>query len=222
MASMATVAIIGTCGRTGGDKLSPTIFNWMYEAARTTITSRFGLSPTNVQVVSGGAAWADHVAVRLFLDDYVPALTLHLPVALEETAFATNDTWSFKTNPGYSANKYHKSFTDAMGVDTIAELHAAIDKGAETHVYKGFHARNRVVSKAEYMIAFTWGEGNVPAKGGTAHTWGLSISSSKVHIPLASLPFKRKAERVEQGPVTKKQRLLSGYFTTDSKSGSPN
>ena len=66
---ICTVAIIGSAGRNeDGAKMNATVFDAMTAAALRTITDHWHLSPQNVRLVSGGAAWADHVAVRLFLD----------------------------------------------------------------------------------------------------------------------------------------------------------
>jgi len=212
MTDTVTVAIIGTCGRTQGDRLEPETFDFMCSKARTAITDTLGLDPSTVELVSGGAAWADHVAVQLFNEEFVSKLTLHLPVALEATKFHTNNTYSFKTNPGYSANKYHKSFSEITSKNSIAELHQAIESGASVQVHQGFHARNKVIAQAEFMIAFTWGEGDYPAKGGTSHTWKHCRSTSKTHISLSNSQNKRKAETALCKPDTKRQKTLVSFF----------
>lgn len=93
MSDTVTVAIIGTCGRTQGDRLEPEIFDFMCRKARTTITDTLGLDPSIVELVSGGAAWADHVAVQLSNEEIVPNLTLHLPVAQRGTTHLLTGTF---------------------------------------------------------------------------------------------------------------------------------
>ena len=57
--SISTVSIIGTAGR-GADsaKLTNKIYLKAIEKAKEAITGKFRLSLNNVELVSGGAAWA--------------------------------------------------------------------------------------------------------------------------------------------------------------------
>lgn len=67
--SYSTVAIVGSAGRgDDGNKLTKDLFDKMSATAEEIIVSAFWLNPADVVLVSGGAAFADHVAVRLFLD----------------------------------------------------------------------------------------------------------------------------------------------------------
>jgi hypothetical protein len=62
-----TVSIIGTAGGKETGVLTPKLFDQMVDRARFIITKDWGLDPENVILVSGGAAWSDHVAVELYL-----------------------------------------------------------------------------------------------------------------------------------------------------------
>jgi hypothetical protein len=75
------VSIIGTAGRKeDAAKMSALLFENMVRVAREQIAL---LEATDgIDLVSGGAAWADFVAVQLWLDGNCPdvrSLTLHLP-----------------------------------------------------------------------------------------------------------------------------------------------
>ena len=67
-----TIAIVGTAGRKDdAQKLYPEMFTAMVERTREAITllENDPLAPPGAKLshaVSGGAAWADHIAVRLF------------------------------------------------------------------------------------------------------------------------------------------------------------
>jgi hypothetical protein len=53
--------------------------------------------------------------------------------------------------------------------------------------HHGFHNRNKMVARSDYLIAFTWGESNSePKEGGAFHTWSCWNSRWKVHIPLST------------------------------------
>jgi hypothetical protein len=63
------VSIIGTeGGRGAAEKMSQSMFQSMCQRASSIIELQFGLHRSNVILVSGGAAWSDHVAVQLYMD----------------------------------------------------------------------------------------------------------------------------------------------------------
>lgn len=67
---MSRVAIIGTAGRNGlAGRLSMEKFSKMVLDADQLIRERVGPRKT-INLVSGGAAWSDHVAVRLYVYGY--------------------------------------------------------------------------------------------------------------------------------------------------------
>jgi len=136
--------------------------------------------PKPWDVQSGGAAWADHVAVSLFLAKQADSLTLYLPAPLDdgETFLPTYDG---------RINYYHSIFSKAMGASTIDGIQRAIKLGARVEIVEGFHNRNLPVGKCDVLIASTFGEGDQPKDGGTSHTWTNSPAPIKIHVPIASL-----------------------------------
>lgn len=183
-AKYQTVAIIGTAGR-GDDasKMTKELFQRMCQSAIGVLTSEWKLDLARVKLQSGGAAWADHVAVQLCNDLKIP-ITLHLPCQMDEKNKRAMDTGvaDWKANPGRVMNAYHKQFTLKMGYDTLAEL-----CGLPSKIYSGFHKRNDAVANSDYVLAFTWGEGNVPKDGGTKYTWDKATTAKRKHIPLSTL-----------------------------------
>lgn len=181
---MYKVAIIGTAGR-GEDsvKMTPTIFQGMVTKVREVLSEK-GLKTEDVMLVSGGAPWADHVAVRLYLQGDHGGLTLHLPAELEEKGFRQNRNYS---DPGRTLNYYHQQFTAKIGSSSIDELNQAREKGAVLTQHNSFSMRNAwVAADADFLIAFTWANGSLPKPGGTRQTWDRT-HRPKVHIPLESL-----------------------------------
>lgn len=61
-----TVSIIGTASNKGNQVLTPKLFDQMVNRAKSVIINDFGLLQHDVILVSGGAAWSDHVAVELY------------------------------------------------------------------------------------------------------------------------------------------------------------
>ena len=177
-----TLAIIGTAGRDKDKPMTRQLWERMVADAKTRVRKEDTL-------VSGGAAWADHLAVRLYLDGDAGQLIVHLPAPLAAGKFAGPAAES----AGSAANYYHARFKKATGVDGLAELQQAIDRGASSTEqpaavgYGAMFARNALVAKAaSAVIAYTFGDGDVPADGGTKDTWE-QIRGERVHVPLMAL-----------------------------------
>jgi hypothetical protein len=160
-----SVGIIGTAGR-GSDarKLS----KWMYDKMYTTVSDIIGRR--YVDLVSGGAAWADHLAVKQFLFSAMnPGLTLELPTFFRNGQYDEVNIYN-GFNVGSISNHYHRKFSTVVGCDSLREIQLAIDNGARVEIGKGFFDRNLKIAKADIMIAFTFGDKEKLKDGGTAHT----------------------------------------------------
>jgi hypothetical protein len=171
-----TIAIIGTAGRSQ----VPTLTEWnnMLEDAKSRVSQ-------NDTLISGGAAFADHIAVKLFLEGKVKELKLRLPAKISNGKFIGK-----YGTAGGTANFYHDKFSKVIGINTIEEIQQAINKGAEvtyeTEISnKAMFIRNdKVAKESNAMIAYTYGESNEPADGGTKDTWNKSKYSDKVHVSI--------------------------------------
>lgn len=174
---MPKLAIIGTAGRgDDGKALSANVAHYygrMLDAAR-----KVAELTGSKALVSGGASYADHVAVTLFLENpngYT--LELELPERLDRLAdgklrYFDKGTGDFKQNPDAVSNHYHKRFGKVLGRDPFDDFRAAqLFPTFTSTVTFGFHARNLVVAqKADHLLAMTFGTGNRLKDGGTAHT----------------------------------------------------
>ncbi len=209
-----TVSIIGTAGRNeDGPKMSADVFCRMCETARRVITVDWKLPPNAVRLVSGGSAWADHVAIRLYLDSVFnhcidekaappfAGLTVYLPCALDRSnpksprAVDTGST-DWQTNPGRVLNQLHAAFATKLGstASPYADMIAAEAMGAAlVSSAKGFHNRNSLVARSDFVLAFTWGTSpDYPKDGGTLDTWQKAKKVKRTrglmrHIPLHTL-----------------------------------
>lgn len=202
---IGALAIIGTAGRKDdAARLNARAWALLCSAAATYVAA---YQPK--RLVSGGAAWADHLAVRLFLDGVAPALTLHLPASFGARGFLENSHDRY--DAARTANYYHRQFSQSARVPSINEITQAIAKGAVVRVTPGFKQRNTLVAaEAQGLLAFTFGpgvaqsifepsSGTTPTgfsraalaglkEGGTADTWEkASRAHFKVHVPLARL-----------------------------------
>lgn len=186
--SVTSIAIIGTAGRKADEhKLTKEIWNKMIVKAEDIITKEWEFRWSEVALVSGGAAYSDHVAVVLFTKNKQETrLTLELPCAWDKTQFKDLGIFSPNLNPGGTSNFYHRKFSKKMGIDSLEDIARAIEEGADIAISKGFNDRNNKVARADRMIAFTFGDRN-PQDGGTGFTWKCSKSPFKKHICLAKL-----------------------------------
>lgn len=167
-----TLSIIGTAGRKeDGGKLSCYHYHAMCVVARELVDQLKECNYPVTHLVSGGAAYADHVAVRLFLEQKAPYLRLFLPAQWEDGSFKDTGEKDYKKNPGGTANYYHKKFQLATNINSLSEIQIAKAEGAELiTVSKGFYARNALVAKSDFLLAMTFGNGREVKEGGTADT----------------------------------------------------
>ncbi len=184
--STAVVSVIGCAGRrSDAIRMTFGLYNRMVDRCRQVISGL--IEPGGVHLVSGGAAWSDHIAVTLFLSGEFAGLTLHLPCQLTAHGFAETSSSHWAQNPGRLANMLHRQFSEKLGRDTLRELNEARERGARIEVHNGFHARNNKVAQSPYLIAFSWGEnGSPPRDGGTRYTWDRAHGTC-VHVSLHDL-----------------------------------
>jgi hypothetical protein len=194
------LAVIGTAGRQDdAARMTLALYDRMFESLSEMI-GRWKIEA----VVSGGAAWSDHLAVRAYLEGVVPNLVLFLPAEFNSAnkAFVPNPKVQF--NPGQTLNNYHRAFSRQTGLDSLGEIAAALQKNSVVaEVHPGFHRRNsEVASFSNYLVAYTFGNqpsvelspdhpAFVNAKaaglkdGGTAHTFGECWNAEiKAHVNL--------------------------------------
>lgn len=168
-----TLAIVGTAGRKDdANVLSKEHYAAMCVVANDILEQCKRINYPITTLVSGGAAWADHVAVSLFLDKKVPHLRLFLPCPFIGGSFYDNGIANNSTkNPGSIVNWYHRKFQKTTGVNSLTQIQIALSEGAELiNVGKGFYARNELVAKSDFLLAMTFGDKNQVKAGGTAHT----------------------------------------------------
>ena len=183
---MKHIAIIGTAGR---DPTKP-MTKKLWEKMTTHASGRFR-PDGEYHLYSGGAAWADHLAVHLFLAGEVGKLTLHLPAPFDFDKLVFEGG---KGSAGSAANFYHEKFSTTLKKPSRQQLLLARDMGATIttqpisgHGYGPMFARNALIAKdaVDGVLAYTWGD-NEPTDGGTAHCWS-KCQGRKIHIPLQTL-----------------------------------
>ncbi len=185
-----TVSIIGSAGRNNIIyKLSKDIYGKMIKESKDIINEIKRVNSTNdIILVSGGAAFSDHIAVDLFLSKFVDKLTLHIPCDWdsENKEFFDIGKKNWIDNPGGTSNYYHTLFSTRFNKKSLEEIDTAITQGAIINSKnRGFHNRNNMVAKSDYVIVFSTGK-NEPETGGTLYTWGKCMGE-KIYICLYDL-----------------------------------
>lgn len=176
---MTKVSIVGTAGRDQKKRHLQTkkLFNKMVE-----IGNHFVANVTDLILISGGAAWSDHVAIRMYLMGIADELILHLPCE-----FLVDEEKFDNSKYGIISNYHHNRFSNDIGYDSLYEIKLAIEKGAKVHVHNGFFKRNTEVAKCDYLLAMTWNEGDKPpVSGGTNDTWN-KCKGIKYHLSLSTI-----------------------------------
>jgi hypothetical protein len=162
------LGVIGTAGRNDDlKKLDSDTWKFMKSSVAKLVET------TGCDIlVSGGAAWSDHLAVDLYLKNSAHlGVNLHLPCTFSEGQFDP-------THPcGKVLNRHHKNFSEKLGVDTLLQIGEAISLGSNVTVSDSFMDRNTKIAKdSDVLLAFTYGNGKDLKKGGTHDTFEKFIS----------------------------------------------
>lgn len=185
---MTTISVIGSAGRQADSSLvTANKWQWMFDQLKKEIKKIEG----PITLVSGGAAFSDHLAVRYWLEFDKINIKLCLPCRWDpsKTQFLDNGSSDWRVNPGKTANYYHHQFSEAVDIDSLAQLGTVhrFQKPPEICFldhYKGFHDRNSVVANSDYIIAFTNSSTGSPKDGGTADTYNKAKTINKIHIDI--------------------------------------
>ena len=153
-----TFAIIGSAGKKQyTKKLSTHHFEAAYIIA-VELLEQFNQSGWKVDtLVSSGNAGIDFIPVKLFLDKKISRLKLFLSSKWEDGRFYDNGISDPFRNPGGAYNNYHQQFQRNTNINSLSYMRIAESEGAEfITVEKGFHARNALIAKSDFLLACTF------------------------------------------------------------------
>lgn len=202
------LAIIGTAGRK--EPITHEHWQLMLTQAAATIDDLEAAGQQVTALVSGGAAGADHVAVRLFLRaPQRRALILELAAAWDfnHNVYVESDSGNWQTNPGRTLNRHLRNFQSTAFLDPFEDIGAALKHhNCQYRVHQsGLLGRNTFVAEADVVLAMTFGGGRQIAQGGTADTcrkyqarggqqiYHLDLNTGIVHSS-AIVPSERKMQ----------------------------
>jgi hypothetical protein len=182
------LGVIGSAGRQ--QPIEPLHWKRMREGAEALLGSLADEGRIVSALVSGGAAGADQMAVRLFLDPAAGrGLALQLELAAEwdrnKTQYVETQGRDWLTNPGRTLNRHHRNFQVSSGEASLEDLEAALRRGdCEWRVDAGgLLGRNRrIAERADVLLAMTFGLGREVAQGGTADTCRKYLRLGKTEI----------------------------------------
>jgi hypothetical protein len=201
------VLITGVNGQqlSEGQRLSAEDYAWMVSCAKRIITRVWNLDPRHVTLLGVGGAWADHVAVGLFMHAHATTtpfggLHVYLPCAFaweERRALpaAAVAGCSPHFGVGGTLNAAHVTFAQRVPHASWDELVRAQQLGAAVDERSdGFYARNRrVAALAQRVLTFTW-DAQAPTRGSARHLWDL-CACPRVHQLLVRPVAGRKHAR---------------------------
>lgn len=177
---MYYISIIGTSGRDNNPLLTKELFTIVYNHCENIIKN---IKKNNICLVSGGAPWIDHIAVKLFNNKIVNNLILYTPAEFIGGKFVEKNR---KYDGGRILNYYHSKFSEIMEYNTLNDINDAINNGCEIDsLSDNLFERNSEIAKSNYLIAYTFGE-NIPESKGTLDTWN-KCKTNKVHYNLKKL-----------------------------------
>lgn len=194
--SYVKIAIIGTAGRDSDfPQTKDTWENMCNQAKHQIDLYKQKHNNPHITVVSGGAAWADHVAVWLYLQNHVDAIELYLPAPIKDGKY---DSLGFKT-AGSISNYYHSKMSNALGYNTIKDIEDLINHAETTSINALpagmgiaalFERNTSIADAADILWAFTTAPGDTPGSSGTLDTWN-KFEGFKQHfsIPMPKVEF---------------------------------
>lgn len=184
------LAVVGVSGNDPIDKkkLCAEHMTYMAENVLCYIENIIKKPKSDIILVSGGSAWADHVAVQLYLTGEFAGIELFLP-----SRFDIKQKKYINTHEGRKLNQLHLECKEKTGMEVFEELTKTVSrKAVKVTIQRGFKPRNTLISKnCDYLIAFSF-DPDVPTKGGTLDTWQKVKHNNKIHISLTQMPNKKQ------------------------------
>jgi hypothetical protein len=181
---MIQLGIIGTTGRYDNDKkrLEKKHLTWILHQVEDYIENILLIDKKNIILISGGAAWTDHVAIQLYLSNQYAGLKLYLP-----SKFDVKHQQYINTHEGRLLNALHLECQEKTGICTFKELAKAIHGKNKVNIIikHGFFPRNTLMAKnCDHLLVFTFNH-NGPVDRDVLDIWKKTKHNNKVHFDLS-------------------------------------
>ena len=183
------LAVVGVSGQDPLDKkkLCKEHMEYMIENVYCYIENVLHRKPSDIILVSGGSAWADHIAVLLYLKGEFSGIELYLP-----SRFDPKQKKYINTHEGRTLNQLHTECQEKTGLNVFEDLTKTVSrKAVKVTIKRRFLARNTLIAKnCDHLIAFTFNPDS-PIKGGTFDTWKKTTHQNKTNFDLSLMPINK-------------------------------
>lgn len=186
------IGIIGTAARSNKQKFNKAIWDKMCQQYLREVEALALQSDQEIHLISGGAAWSDHVAVWAYLNGHCDNLTLYLPSLFDIDKNRFYQERSYERSAANVMNYHHKNFSQTIGENSLEQIRLAMDKGAKCFQegyrvsLSGLFVRNDKIAQnsKDVMFAYSQDKEDEPSSSGTLYTWNKSIAPYKkvIHI----------------------------------------
>lgn len=177
---MIRLGIVGITGNNPSDKKKLQAFhmNWMMKTVKLYIKEILKVEPKNIILVSGGSAWCDHTAIKLYLENKYAGLDLYLV-----SKFNHKNKCYVNTHEGRKLNQLHLECQEKTNCDVLFELARAVTKkNTKIIIQRAFKPRNTLISKnCDYLMVFNFSD---TIGGDKLNTWNLVKHDNKIIFDL--------------------------------------
>jgi hypothetical protein len=203
------VAIVGSIGREDEAKqMSKELYQKMQNIVKKILQER-GYQTKDITFVGGGNAFAEHLAVSLFLESSESRLELYLPCTLDQLFGSSSATGIFLV-------KRHRTFSEKVFFKpntSLEHLKEAIKRGAQIkEIKEGISERNLYVAQSvDLLIAFTFSSRHDQLKinGGASDVWQKCTLGEKIHISLLDIDsFNSKTAKRPRKEMKKEEAVV--------------
>lgn len=187
---MFRLAILGTSGRDRMEQLNLSMdhMDYMGELVHKYIYEVLKTTCDKIILCSGGSAWAEHVAIRLYSSKKFGGLELYLA-----TEFNKKRKKYKNTHEGRLMNMLHEKYREITGIDSLDELCSVISSPkVKIMVKRGFKQRNSLITQnSDHLIVHLFSkdtDSEIPTDKNIRHVWDRFIDGNKVCFILDYMP----------------------------------
>lgn len=137
--------VTGSTGGAEDEKINELLYENSYDILIDTMHEI-----NDFDLIAGGTAFSNHLAVKAFLEGEATSLRLYFPANFD-------GKFDEESRYGKIANHHHKIFKEKCNIDSLAEIEDAINKGAKVEIFKDFiQAGQKMLQCSDKMLVYTF------------------------------------------------------------------